>query len=114
MSNLSSDRPRLLLLAHSCHPNAGSEPGLGWNRALQAARQFSTWVLCDAEMSRAAIEAYLKAHGPIPRLEFVFVPPNRFEQRLRRLPGMFYPAYQLWHRRAFRIAQEIARSAIAV
>jgi glycosyltransferase involved in cell wall biosynthesis len=107
MSNLSSDRPRLLLLAHSCHPNAGSEPGLGWNRALQAARQFSTWVLCDAETSRAAVEAYLKAHGPIPRLEFVFVPPNRFEQRLRRLPGMFYPAYQFWHRRAFKISQKL-------
>jgi glycosyltransferase involved in cell wall biosynthesis len=107
MSNLSSDRPRLLLLAHSCQPNAGSEPGLGWNRALQAARQFSTWVLCDEEVSRAAVEAYLKANGPISRLKFVFVPPSRFEQHLRRLPGMFYPAYQLWHRRAFKIAWEL-------
>jgi glycosyltransferase involved in cell wall biosynthesis len=104
------DRPRILLLAYSCHPDSGSEPGAGWNRALQAARFYPTWLLCDEGRNRQAIERYLAANGPIPNLTFVFVPRSRFEDKLRRVPGMYYPAYHLWHRRAFEIAKKLHRN----
>jgi glycosyltransferase involved in cell wall biosynthesis len=109
MTAKNQSRPRLLLLAHSCHPEHGSELGMGWNRAVQAAKEFSTWVLCDEEICREPIERHLAEHGPIPNLQFVFVPPNRFEQRLRKIPGAFYFAYNLWNRRAYRIARELHR-----
>jgi glycosyltransferase involved in cell wall biosynthesis len=99
--------PRVLLLAHSCHPEIGSEPALGWNRALETAKKYATWVLCDEHYNRAAIERYLSRHGEIENLTFVFVPANRLEQRLARWPGMFYPSYNLWHRRAYQIAKEL-------
>jgi hypothetical protein len=30
--------PRVILSAYACEPNLGSEPGIGWNWAIQAAR----------------------------------------------------------------------------
>jgi hypothetical protein len=50
-----ADAPRLLLVAHSCRPNAGSELALGWNRALEAAKYYRTWVVCDEWLNRAEI-----------------------------------------------------------
>ncbi len=105
VKNRLSSPPRLLLLAHYCHPEMGSEPGLGWNRALQAAKLYPTWVLCDESFNRVGIERHLEIHGPIENLHFVYVPPNRWEQRLRLIPGTFYFAYHLWHLRAYRIAR---------
>lgn len=107
MTNQRATQPRLLLLAHSCHPEIGSEPGIGWNRAVQAAKHFPTWMLCDESYNRAAIERHLSQFGPIDNLQFVFVPPSRWETLLRRLPGTFYLAYYLWHRRAYRIARHL-------
>ena len=103
----SSDRPRILLVAYACHPDSGSEPGAGWNRALQTARFFPTWVLCDETINRAVIEQFVTENGPIANLHFVYVRQNRFEQRLRRLPGLFYPLYRQWHRRALGVAKQL-------
>ncbi len=100
-------RRRILLAAYACIPWRGSEPGMGWNRAVDAARHFDTWVLCRESLCAAGIEAYLDRHGPVSGLHFVFVPESRFERLLERIPGMMYLAYNLWNRRAFRIAKRL-------
>lgn len=102
-----SPRPRLLLAAFSCRPGFGSEPGVGWNRALQAAERFDCWVLCDEQLNRDAIRRYLDQHGPVAGLEFVFVPSSRLEGLLRCLPGVCFAAYNLWQRRVLRIARRL-------
>ena len=106
-TNRQASQPRLLLLAHYCHPEMGSEPGIGWNRALQAARGYPTCVLCDEEFNRAGIERYIERHGQIDNLQFVFVPPNRFEKFLSRVPGLYYLTQNWWHRRAYKIARQL-------
>ncbi len=105
MTNNAERRPRVLMLAYACHPGAGSEPGVGWNRAIHAAQQFEVCVLCD-EHNRPPIEKYLSVAGPIPHLEFVFVPSSRWE-RVYRYPMLFYPLYNRWHRRAYKIARNL-------
>ncbi|HEY2826130.1 MAG TPA: glycosyltransferase [Pirellulales bacterium] len=107
MTQSPSDRPRLLILAHSCNPEFGSEPGLGWNWVVQAAKRFPTWVICDEQYNRAAIERFIARNGPIANLKFEYVAGSRSETFLCRVPGAFYAAYNLWHRRAFRIAKEL-------
>ena len=44
---LDSANPRLkvLITAFACEPHRGSEPGVGWNWALQAARDHNVWVI---------------------------------------------------------------------
>ncbi len=102
-----SRRARLLLSAFLCRPGAGSESGSGWNRALQAAEEFDTWVLCDEHLNGNLIRNYLQRHGPIAGLEFIFVPCSRWERFLRRLPAVCYVAYNLWHRHAFHAARRL-------
>ena len=77
---------------------------MGWNRAVEAARYFDTWVLCR---EAPAIAEYTERHGHIQGLHFVFVPQSRLERILERIPGVTYVAYKLWHRRAFRIARRL-------
>ena len=67
-------RPRFLLLAYACSPTMGSEPGVGWNRALQAARIADTWVICEESRYGPSIRQYLAEKGPVPGLHFHFVP----------------------------------------
>jgi glycosyltransferase involved in cell wall biosynthesis len=103
----SAESPRLLLVAHSCRPNAGSELAVGWNRALEAARYFPTWVICDEWFNREEIEKYFAENGVVPNLKFIFVPTTERERRVSRLPTLYYPSYNRWHRRAFKIAEQL-------
>lgn len=99
-------RPRVLMVAYACRPGEGSEPGMGWNRAVQAAKSFDTWVLCDGSRNRAAIEAYLQQQGEVPGLKFLFVGKSTRQRILEKLPGGFYPAYNAWHYAAYQAAME--------
>jgi glycosyltransferase involved in cell wall biosynthesis len=40
-------------------------------------------------------------------MRFTFIPLTALERSLRRVPGLWYLAYNLWHRRAFRAAREL-------
>ena len=61
---------KVLLSAYSCDPGKGSEPGVGWNSVLQAARFHSVWVLTHDE-GRQGITAAL-ASGTLPNVRFVY------------------------------------------
>ncbi|MCE9544630.1 MAG: glycosyltransferase family 4 protein [Planctomycetia bacterium] len=100
-------RPRVLMLAYSCLPYRGSEPGMGWNRALEAAKYCDVTLLTHDEWSSHSIRDYLETHGPIPGLQFEYVPTPKWEFLLARVPGMSYLAYNLWHRRAIRVARRL-------
>src|SRR5271169_4946615 len=63
---------RLLLSAYACRPNAGSEPGCGWNWATHlAARGIEVHVLV-AKRNQEAIEAGLRANATA-NLHFTYV-----------------------------------------
>jgi glycosyltransferase involved in cell wall biosynthesis len=99
-----SRRPKLLMSAYACSPDRGSEPGVGWNRALLAAKDFDTWVLTEDSVYGTAIRQYLAAHGPIDGLTFVYVPKSRLVRLLRRI-GLYYASMRFWHYDAYRIGQ---------
>ncbi len=97
-------RPRVLLAAYACSPEYGSEPGVGWYRALTIARFCDTWVLCEEHEYGPALLRYLDAHGPIPGLEFVFVPKVAWLNWRGWVPGLKYVGYNHWQRRAYQVA----------
>lgn len=100
--------PRILQLAFACNPEKGSEEGIGWHRAIQSAKAFPTWVICNEAENRESIERYLAQHGPIENLHFEFISSGTsLERQLRQTPGCYYFAYNLWHRRAFKIATKL-------
>src|SRR6516164_288395 len=89
-------RPRVLLLAYACSPERGSEPGLGWHRAVETAKSCDTWVICEDRIYGAAIRRYLREHGDIPGLHFEYVAMPSPIRWLGRIPGLAYTAYNLW------------------
>lgn len=63
----------VLLSAYACEPNRGSEPGVGWNMALETAKHHQVWVF-TSNTHRAAIEAELKVR-PVENLHIVYFDP---------------------------------------
>lgn len=102
-----SRRPRVLLFAYSCCPNRGSEPGIGWNRAVEIAKYCDTWVITEENDWKPRISEFLAEHGPIPNLHFAFIPRQPWEVSVEYTPGLSYVAYRRWMRRAYRRAQQL-------
>lgn len=100
-------RARVLQLAYACSPLKGSEPGVGWNRAVQAAKHSEVCVITEATEFQSQILSYLDEHGLVDGLSFVFVPKTKLERQLSRMPGVYYLAYRMWHRRAFEAAKRL-------
>jgi glycosyltransferase involved in cell wall biosynthesis len=93
---------RILLSAYACRPNAGSEPGVGWNWATHlAARGMEVHVLV-AKRNQEAIEAGLRTN-PIANLHFAYVPvPYNWMKKKESLQ------YVCWQFAALRAARELA------
>jgi glycosyltransferase involved in cell wall biosynthesis len=94
---------RVLLSSYACRPNAGSEPGVGWNWATHlAARGIEVHVLV-AKRNQAAIEAGLR-DSPVANLHFTYVSvPHEWAKKSEALH------YVCWQIAALKAARELAR-----
>ncbi len=100
-------RPKLLQVSAACSPLHGSEPGVGWHWALEAAKRFDTWVITTDNEHAEETRQYLAAHGDVPGLRFVFVPAGAVSKFLDRFRGPSYWGYALWQRRALQVARKL-------
>ncbi|HET6889528.1 MAG TPA: glycosyltransferase [Pyrinomonadaceae bacterium] len=105
-------RFKLLLSAYACEPKKGSEPGVGWHWALEAARLgYEVWVITRSN-NRPSIEAESTA---IPsNLRFIYYDPppwmswwKKYGRRAKARPGGRWPYlyYLLWQWGAYRVAK---------
>lgn len=89
-------RKHILFSAFSCLPNRGSEPGVGWNWAIQAARNPELRVsVLTREKCRAKIEPALSELG-MDNLDFIYVPSSA---KLRKMS--IYLEYIKWQHDAY-------------
>lgn len=103
-------RLRVLLSAYACEPDAGSEPGVGWNAAREIARHHDVWTLTRSN-NREVIERAL-SRAPIPGLRFVYFDfPRwaRFWKRGRRGVHLYYYLWQLGARSVARRLHQAVR-----
>jgi glycosyltransferase involved in cell wall biosynthesis len=100
-------RPRVLLLAFACSPARGSEPYVGWHRALECAKYCDTCVICEEREFADEIGAWLERNGQVPGLEFIFVRMTDTERKLYKIRHLFWVAYNLWQRRVLKIAEAL-------
>lgn len=98
-----------MMSAYAIAPGFGSERGVGWRRALVAAREFDTWVLCRNRDFRGHIEPWIEKNGPIPGLSFYPIALRPFERRLERISELNFFVCRLWQRRAYLAAIELHR-----
>ena len=63
---------KILLSAYACEPNKGSEPGVGWNWALEIEKLgHEVWVL-TRKNNQGAIEEYFKNNAKIESINFIY------------------------------------------
>jgi glycosyltransferase involved in cell wall biosynthesis len=64
--------PKVIISAYGCEPNAGSELGIGWNWAVQAARHGNEVHVVTRANNRSRIESELARH-PVANLHFHYL-----------------------------------------
>jgi glycosyltransferase involved in cell wall biosynthesis len=99
---------KILLSAHSCAPNVGSEPGIGWNWAQAIAAGGFEVTVITRTVNRPNIEAACK--GQFRNPDFVFHDLPAFVQKLYALPFGNWIYYMLWQYTAAKRATELHRS----
>ena len=60
----------ILISAYGCEPDKGSEPGAGWNWAVEVAKRHKVTVLTRAN-NRCSIEKELQVN-PRPNMSFIY------------------------------------------
>lgn len=98
---------KVLLSAYACEPGKGSEPGVGWNVALQMARYHDVWVLTRTN-NRGAIEAALERQ-PTPRLHLAYVDLPRSLSWWKRGARGVNAYYYAWQIRVAEVARRLHR-----
>ena len=98
---------KVLLSAYSCEPGKGSERGVGWNVAIEAAKNNEVWVLTRPDESKEAIEAEIK-RNPNPNLHFIYFTLPFWKDSLRwGQPGAMQLHYYLWQIQAYFVAKKL-------
>lgn len=105
---------RILISAFGFSPYRGSECAVGWNIARELARLHDVTVITgDVRDSENEYLRYVAENGEVPHLTVEYVSPSRFTaflERLHNFPclwGLYYWAYNLWQRKAYRRAKAL-------
>jgi len=111
--------PRLsvLMVASMCHPDRGSEPGLGWKWASRIARHHDVTVITgEYDGNKDAIRRELAADHSLARaMRFEYVPwfENSRPKWLQVLTSVFQPLYYVAYQGWMREAREVAKRLVA-
>jgi glycosyltransferase involved in cell wall biosynthesis len=93
---------RVLLSAYACEPNRGSEPEVGWQRALHMLPfADEVWVLTRSN-NQAVIEADPLSHAP--GLHFIYYDLPRWALKLKKQAWFLRVYFILWQWGAYRLA----------
>src|SRR5215207_5807638 len=98
---------KILISAYACEPNKGSEPGVGWNWARQAARFHQVWVI-TRKNNQSAIESEL-SRNPVSNLNLVYHDLPKWARFWKRGSRGVHLHYLLWQLTALRKVQRLHR-----
>jgi glycosyltransferase involved in cell wall biosynthesis len=100
---------KVVLSAYACEPGRGSEPGVGWNVAIEVSKHHQIWVLTSAT-HQATIEAD-PAAASNPNLHFVYLDPfgwvYDWSQEGKRSDHWVHLHYYLWQLKAYQVAHQL-------
>ncbi|MBS1503175.1 MAG: glycosyltransferase family 4 protein [Bacteroidetes bacterium] len=96
---------RVLLSAYSCQPNKGSEPGVGWNWALEISKRgHEVWVL-TREKNKPFIENHFRDKPGVSNLNFIYYDLPKPLLTMKKSMGV-YIYYQLWQSSIVKLAKQ--------
>lgn len=90
-------KKKILLSAYSCEPNKGSEPGIGWNWAIQLSKMGYIVKIVTRQNNKKMIEKNLKKFPSLKKENFYYFDLPKIAQILKKkIPGGVYFYYYLW------------------
>lgn len=96
---------RILISAYACDPTQGSEPGVGWNWVVQAARFHEVWVITRANNQPAIAQAL--ATQPVPPIHWCYTDLPRWARWWKRGGRGVHLYYYLWQLQAYRLTRRL-------
>lgn len=114
---------KILMSAYACLPNVGSEPGIGWRWATEAAKLGHEVTVITRESNRADIEKALSLDNSLEKIAFEYYDlPNFYQwQSIERLwptkVGLHffwhiwhYPYHYFWQKGVFKKAKGLVKN----
>lgn len=94
----------ILISAYACEPDKGSEPGAGWNWAVEIAKYHSVTVITRTN-NRDSIEKELAVH-PRSNMKFLYYDLPDSIRRWKKGQKGIQLYYTLWQAGAYRCAKK--------
>jgi glycosyltransferase involved in cell wall biosynthesis len=102
-------RLKVLVSAYACHPEQGSEPGVGWNWVREIARYHDVWLLTEAQRFAPVTESAIRTDQDLRNaVKVVGIPRERRAERWLKSLAYYY-TYEKWQRAALAQARELHR-----
>ena len=102
-------RLKVLVSAYACHPEQGSEPGVGWNWVREIARYHDVWLLTEAQRFASVTESAIRTDQDLRNaVKVVGIPRERRAERWLKSLAYYY-TYEKWQRAALAQARELHR-----
>ncbi len=98
---------KILFSAYACEPGTGSEPGVGWNWALEMSRIHETWVL-TRPCYRDAIQASIRAQ-PLPTVHWLYFDLPHWVRWWNKNDRGIHVHYYLWQIGAYFVGRRLSR-----
>ena len=99
---------RILIVAFSCAPNAGSEPGVAWNWLKSLAAKSHELTVLTPTSKRERIAAAAVQSAALNRISFRYIGNPQHEMLARKWRFLLQLYYVYWQWRARRVALRIA------
>lgn len=108
---MSEKRLKVLLGCYACHPNHGSEPGMGWHFLYNIAQYHDVHAIVEEGEFKELLTRFSEEHPEkVKNITFHFVPRTHHETLRKIWPPSYYWFYRAWHRHAFKLAQELDKT----
>ena len=102
---------KVLLCCYACHPNHGSEPGMGWHFLYNIAQHHEVHAIVEEGEFKELLTRFSEEHPEkVKNITFHFVPRTHHETLRKIWPPSYYWFYRTWHHRAFKLAQELDKT----
>jgi len=98
---------KILLSAYACEPNHGSEPGVGWNWAIELTRLgYDVWVL-TRESNQKSIEAVVRNNESLQKINFLYYDLPKWFSWWKKGGRGIRLYYFFWQIGAYHLAKDI-------
>lgn len=99
----------ILLSAYACEPNKGSEPGIGWNWAIELSRQGFNVSVITRKNNKEGIELELRNLKHFTNLNFYYYDLSGWMLWLKKRPFGIYFYYLFWQIGILKLAKKISK-----